>query len=428
MASIVRMPEVLANATEATIQAWLVEKGQIVAVGAPLAEVETDKAVVEFESEVAGTILDLLVDAGTQVSVGEPIAVIGAAGDSGPGPVDPLPAFVTEPVQGEPAATGSPGDRVPGDRELGANGTTRLFASPLVRRLARELGLDLTTIAGTGPGGRIVRRDVEARPRPVPAPAAPEPAAAAEPTPALSPASAPAPATTSPARSEQPFEDVPLTGMRQAIARRLTQSKSTVPHFYLTADIVLDSLLELRKRVNDGNENRISVTDLLVKAAAGAFVRVPETNASWAETAIRRYASVDLAVAVAIEGGLVTPVLRGVQHLSVGAVSAAVADLAGRARAGRLRQQELEGGCFTLSNLGMYGVKEFAAIINPPQASILAVGAARTVPVVEGGEIVVRSVMSVTLSADHRVIDGALAARWMAAFVELCENPMRILV
>ncbi len=215
--------------------------------------------------------------------------------------------------------------------------------------------------------------------------------------------------------------------MRRAIARRLTESKSTVPHFYVVADARMDALLTMRAELNGDGDAKVSVNDLLVKAAAGAFRRVPEANATWADSAIRRYESVDIAIAVAIDGGLLTPVLRGVDRLSIGGVAAASADLVDRARRGRLKQEELEGGSFSISNLGMYGVKEFTAIINPPQSAILAVGAAAPRAVVEDDRIVSRRVMTVTLSADHRVIDGAVAARWIAAFVELVEHPIRIL-
>jgi pyruvate dehydrogenase E2 component (dihydrolipoamide acetyltransferase) len=216
--------------------------------------------------------------------------------------------------------------------------------------------------------------------------------------------------------------------MRRAIARRLTESKTSVPHFYMTADCRVDALLDLRRRVNGVPGVRISVNDLVVKAVAGALIDVPEANAIWAETAIRRFETVDLAVAVAVPDGLVTPVLRGVEAMSLSQVSSATGELVARAKAGRLKQHELEGGSFSVSNLGMYGVQEFSAIINPPQAGILAVGAATQRPVVENGALAVGTVMTVTLSADHRVIDGAVAARWMAAFVQRIEEPLSILL
>ena len=436
MASIVRMPEVLANVTEAAIASWLVQKGQTVDIGAPLAEVETEKAVVEYAAEVGGTVLDLLVPEGSSVAVGDPIAVIGAPGeavDEAPQPSDDAP--VATESEGEEQAVAPEPETATEDAVSPAAGTPevlpggdagraapvageRLFASPIVRRLAKERGIDLTQIRGTGPDGRIVRRDLDRVPSAPPQPTAP-PAA---------PPAAPAAAPSAAAPSTHEYEDVPLTGMRRAIARRLTESKTTVPHFYVVADARMDALLDLRAQLNEGGDVKVSVNDLLVKASAGAFRRVPDANATWAETAVRRWSSVDIAIAVAIDGGLVTPVLRGVDRLSISGVAAASADLVDRARRGRLRQDELEGGSFSVSNLGMYGVKEFSAIINPPQSAILAIGAASPRPVVEDGQVVVRRVMTVTLSADHRVIDGALAAQWIAAFVDLVEHPMRILL
>jgi pyruvate dehydrogenase E2 component (dihydrolipoamide acetyltransferase) len=274
-----------------------------------------------------------------------------------------------------------------------------------VRRLARERGIALEQLVGTGPGGRIVRRDLEAAPAPQPK-AAPAPAAPAE----------------------GGYTDVPLTGMRRAIARRLTESKTTVPHFYVTAHCRVDKLLALRAEINQTAPRKISVNDFVLKAVAGALMRVPAANAIWLGDGIRRFDHVDLAVAVAIDGGLLTPVVRGVDSLSLVAVAASVVDLAERARAGRLQQHELEGGSFSVSNLGMYGVDEFSAILNPPQSGILAVSAAKQQPVIENGELAVGTVMTVTLSADHRVIDGAVAAEWMAAFVALIENPLGMLL
>jgi pyruvate dehydrogenase E2 component (dihydrolipoamide acetyltransferase) len=397
MATIVRMPEVLAGSTEAALQSWLVAVGDTVAVGQPLAEIETEKAMVEYAAEIDGVLVSLLVEPGESVSVGTPIGVIAAAGDE----VD-VASLLAGDVSGPPAAP------VPG---------ARLFASPLVRRMANERGLDLSTVSGSGPGGRIVRRDIDALPAQA-APAAPRVESAAPPT-SGEPAPAPAPSG---------YTDLPHAGMRRAIARRLTESKSTVPHFYLTADCRVDALLELRASVNETSARKISVNDFVVKAVAAAFVDVPEANVIWTDTATRRFDAVDLAVAVSTDGGLLTPVLRGVDSMSLSSVSAAIVDLAERARTGRLKQQELDGGSFAISNLGMYGVDEFSAILNPPQSGILAVGAAKPRPVVDGTRVTVGTVMTVTLSADHRVVDGALAARWLAAFVARIEHPLGILI
>lgn len=438
MATLIRMPEVLANSEEAAIQSWLVNLGDTVTVGVPLAEVETEKATVEYAAEAEGIVLRLLVEAGKSVAVGAPIAILGAEGEniddmlgespaapaapvvveevSAPAPVAAAPV-VAAPVVAAPVPAPVPPASVPAPgSSRGSDGTERRFVSPLVRRLAKERDLDLSQVSGTGPGGRIVRRDIEGLA------STPAPVAAAE-------VAAPAVAVAPAAPAGDPGDiDIPHTGMRKAIARRLTLSKSTVPHFYLVADCRVDALMALRATVNSSASVKVSLNDFVVKAAAGAFVDVPEANATWGETAIRRHGSVDISVAVGIEGGLVTPVLRSAHKLSLTETSRSIADLAERAREGKLRQQELEGGSFAISNLGMYGITEFSAIINPPQSAILAVGRARAIPVVNDGVIEVGTVMTVTLSADHRVLDGVLAARWLAAFVKRIENPMTILI
>jgi pyruvate dehydrogenase E2 component (dihydrolipoamide acetyltransferase) len=283
-----------------------------------------------------------------------------------------------------------------------------------VRRLARDRGIDLADVRGSGPQGRIVRRDLDDLPA---APSA-EPPAASSPTPAP-----PAPG------DEATYTDVPHTGMRRAIARRLTESTTTVPHFFVTADCRVDELLAIRSRVNETADIKVSVNDFVLKGVAAAMREVPEANAIWTDEATRRFTAVDVGVAVAVPSGLLTPVVRGIERLTLTEISAAVRDLAERAREGRLKQHELEGGSFAVSNLGMYGTREFSAIINPPHAGILAVGAAAPRPVVaEDGGIVAATVMTVTLSADHRVLDGAVAAQWLAAFVRRMENPLSLLV
>jgi len=410
MPTIVRMPEVLANTGEAVIQTWLVSEGQEIVVGDPLAEIETEKAVVEYVSEVDGIVGRLIAEAGATIAVGEPIAVVLAPGETN-ADVDAAPHGVAESPtpESELVAVGAAAPAA------AANGR-RLFATPLVRKLARERGIELERVTGTGPGGRIVRRDLERLPVAEPAPA--------EPTPAPLPVRTPA-AVASPASG---FTDVPLTPMRKAIARRLTESKSRVPHFYVTADCRVDELIALRRKVNEAATVKVSLNDFILKAVAGALVEVPDANAIWNGDSIRRYDGVDIAVAVAVEGGLLTPVLRDVHTASLSAVATQTADLARRAREGRLQQRELEGGSFSVSNLGMFGVTEFSAILNPPQSGILAVGGAVQRPVVVDGELSVGTVMTVTLSADHRVIDGAVAATWMAAFVRRVENPLTMLI
>jgi pyruvate dehydrogenase E2 component (dihydrolipoamide acetyltransferase) len=416
MATVIRMPEVLAGSEEAAIQTWLVAVGDTLTLGRPLAEIETEKANVEYAAEAEGTVLQLLVKEGVNVKVGDPILVIGAEGETVE--AAPEPAAAPEPTAASAAPVAAPAESVAASTEpaaastLAADSGGRQFVSPLVRRLARERGLDLSAVTGSGPGGRIVRRDIEgltSTPR----------AERVETSPAA-PASAPAaPAST---------VEIPHTGMRRAIARRLTESKSTVPHFYLVADCRVDRLISLRAEINETAPVKISVNDLVLKAAAAAFLDVPEANATWGETAVTRYSTVDMSVAVSIEGGLVTPVLRSVERMTLTEIATTVADLAERARAGRLKQHELEGGSFAVSNLGMYGITEFSAIINPPQSAILAVGRATPQAVVVDGALAVATVMTVTLSADHRVLDGALAAQWLAAFVNRIENPVGMLV
>ncbi|MEB0266839.1 pyruvate dehydrogenase complex dihydrolipoamide acetyltransferase [Cryobacterium sp. 10I5] len=446
MATLVRMPEVLANAAEAAIQTWLVKVGDTVAIGQPLAEIETEKAVVEYRAETEGVLARVIVPEGVPVEVGVPIGVIAAVGEAesdidaflagdtpqqaGSATPDSATPETATPAAATPAGAGPVESAPDGQAPLAAANGRRQFASPLVRRIARERALDLSRVVGSGPNGRIVRRDLDTL-KPAPAAAvasSPEPV-----TPVAAPAmSIPAVPTVGSTGTSvvdaSGFTDVPHTGMRRAIARRLTESKSTVPHFYITADCRVERLLALRSEINATSPRKISVNDFVVKAVAVALVRVPAANVIWTETATRRFEHVDLSVAVSTETGLLTPVLRGVEGLTLTNISERVADLAARARQGKLRQQELEGGSFAISNLGMFGVDQFSAILNPPQSGILAVGAAKQRPVVDGGQLSVGTVMTVTLSADHRVVDGAVAAEWMAQFVACIENPLSIII
>lgn len=457
MSTTIRMPEVLANVTEAAVQKWLVAPGDTIEVGQPFAEIETEKAVVEYTAETAGTVLELVVAEGDSVDVGAPIAVVGEAGetptvedapaapatsapggssvpDAAPAPSAPAasatpPAALAAPAapaaapaaSAPAAAASAPPSAVP------AGG--RMFVSPLVRRLAREKGISLDGVQGSGPDGRIVRKDLEA----LIASGGGQPAAATSASDAprtsapAAPAAPAASAASAPAALPEGAELVPHSRMRATIARRLTESKNQVPHFYLEAECRVDALLDLRKRINEGAASKVSVNDLVVKAVAGAFVDVPEANRTWSDEGMVRHATVDIGIAVSLDDGLVVPVVRGVEALSVSALGRSIADLAGRAREGGLRPDEMTGGSFSVSNLGMFGTRSFSAIINPPQAGILAVGAARQAPVVVDGALEVGTVMAVTLSADHRAWDGALAARWLAAFQQRIENPLTIL-
>lgn len=439
MATVVYMPEVLANVTEAAISTWSVKEGDAIAVGDTLAEVETEKAVVDFASEHQGVVAKLLVAVGDNVAVGAPIAVlrgddesdaevaiaVSALGGRAEAPTlveeAPAPAPAPKPA---PALEPAPAPSValspaPADPAPAADGE-RHFASPLARRLAREHGLQTDGIVGSGPSGRIVRRDVER--------ALAERAAA--PT--------PAPATVSNAAAQGAPVAVPSglpshtaaahTRMRKTIARRLTESKTTVPHYYVSADCRVDALLALRAEINASRETKISVNDLVLKAVAKALVAVPEANVMWTEDEMLSFDDVNLSVAIATESGLVTPVIRGAASLSLDAVAREARGFAEAARENRIRPEMLEGGTFTVSNLGMFGVPEFSAILNPPQAGILAVGAAVQQPIAQDGEVLIASVMRVTLSADHRAIDGAVAARLVKKFQELIEQPLSILV
>ena len=421
MPELLRMPEIAANTTEAVLSSWPLPENSAFARDDVIATVETAKAVVDVAAEADGVLLKVLVAPGEEVAIGEAIALIGAPGEqvadldavlaelgvgaskaAAPPVADPVDVPETAPSD-EPAPT----QKVTAEASPAAasNGQDRVFASPIARRLAREAGLSVDVLTGTGPNGRILRRDVEA------AQAAQAPA-----SPARTTAAAPA-----------AWTDVPHTRLRRLVAARLTESKQTAPHFYLRATARVDRLLALRGEVNEGGQVRVSVNDLVVKAVAHAHQQVPELNVAWGEDAVRSYSSVDVAVAVATDIGLLTPVLRSVEQMTVSAVAAAMKDVVARAGAGRLHQHELEGGSITVTNLGMYGTEEFAAIINPPQAAILAVGAAREEPVVVDGELQVGQVMRLTLSVDHRPVDGVAAARWMRVLVDLLEHPARIL-
>ena len=414
MASVVRMPSVLAGATEAAIASWLVAPGDTVAVGDPLAEIETEKAIIEYGAEESGVVGRIVLAAGEVGEIGAPIAVLVKDGETD--------ADIDAALGGQAPAAPPPSQRLALRRSPDAGqatqaaSQTRIFASPIVRKMAREKGIALAAIAGTGPNGRIVRRDLErladqrlrtAGEARQPDQAAPQPAAA---------------------QASAAGTLIPHTPIRRAIARRLTESKATTPHFYLTTECVVDELLGLRKRINETAPVKVSVNDFVIMAAAAAFRDVPEANVTWSDEGLVAHASVDVSIAVATDGGLVTPVLRGVEAKRLSVIAAEAQSLAQRARDRRLLQHELEGGVFSISNLGMYGTLEFSAIINPPQSGILAVGAAKPQAVVVDGTVTVANVMRCTLSVDHRAIDGALAARWLAAFTTRIQDPLGMII
>ena len=410
------MPALSPTMTEGTLARWLKGEGDAVEPGDIVAEVETDKATMEIEAVDEGVLGRILVAEGTEgVEINTPIAVLVGEGESA--------ADIAE-----PAAFAAPAEAPAAAPAPGGNGASpapkpgeRIFASPLARRMAAQAGLELASLSGSGPRGRIVKRDIEAALAKAPAAPAPEPAAAPSP---------PAPrASEAPPAPESGTVAVPNTGMRKTIARRLAESKQTIPHFYLTVDCDIDALLKTRKELNERSDAyRLSVNDFVVKAAALALRKTPEANASWTDAATLRYERVDVAVAVAVEGGLVTPVVRDADNKGLAEISAEMADFAARARDGKLKPEEYRGGGFSVSNLGMYGIREFAAVISPPQAGILAIGAGEKRPAVKDGALAIATMMSCTLSGDHRVIDGAIGARFLAAFKGLVEDPLTMLL
>ena len=459
------MPALSPTMEEGTLAKWMVKEGDAVSAGDLIAEIETDKATMEFEAVDEGTIGQILVAEGSEgVKVNAPIAVLldegEAAGDidaaaAPAGGLGAAPAGPSDPTA--PAAGHGSGatDATPADGKTAApaagidTGGTRIFASPLARRIARDRGLDLAAVKGTGPRGRIVKADVEAHrtdaaAAPVDAPTATPKAAAPAATDAPAPGDAPAPAPAAAAMPQGPsaeqvrkmyegreVTEVTLDGMRRTVAARLTEAKQTIPHFYLRRDIRLDALLKFRADLNAQLEARgvkLSVNDFIIKAGALALQQVPDANAVWAGDRILRLTPSDVAVAVAVEGGLFTPVIQDAHVKTLSAISSQMKDLAARARDRKLAPHEYVGGSFAVSNLGMFGIENFDAVINPPHGSILAVGAGVKKPVVGAdGELTGATIMSVTLSVDHRVIDGALGAQFLQSLVDNLENPIAML-
>ncbi len=424
MAVEILMPALSPTMEEGTLAKWLVKEGDTVKSGQIIAEIETDKATMEFEAVDEGVMGRILIAEGTSgVKVNTAIAVLIEEGGSAE--VAPAKAAaVAAPAAAAPVVASVAAPAAP--KVAGA----RVFASPLARRIAAEKGLDLGAVKGSGPHGRIVRSDVEGAKAVVAAvvaaPAAAVAAVAAAPTMAAGPSTEAVMKTY----ADRPFTEVKLDGMRKIIAARLTEAKQTVPHFYLRRDIELDALMAFRAQLNTQLETRgvkLSVNDFIIKACALALQQVPEANAVWAGDRVLQFKKSDVAVAVAIEGGLFTPVLRDAENKSLSALSSEMKDLAKRARDRKLAPQEYQGGSFAISNLGMFGIDNFDAIINPPHAAILAVGAGVAKAIVKNGAIVVGTVMSVTLSVDHRVIDGAVGAKLMTAIKDNLENPMAML-
>ena len=438
------MPALSPTMTEGNVASWLKSEGDQVAAGDILCEIETDKATMEVEATDEGTLGRIVVPAGTEgVAVNAVIGLILEEGEDAsaldgveiatPAVAAPAAAPAEPAVESAPAASAAPAPQAtaPVAPSPGGNGATppaparepgaRIFASPLARRMAKQAGLALEAIAGTGPNGRIVKADIEAAIA----------AAAAAPAAAVAASAAAAAPAAVPAHAPAAYRDAPASTMRKVIAQRLQEAKREVPHFYLTVDCAVDALLETRAQLNERSDAyNLSVNDFVIRAAALALRKVPAANASWVDGALRQYESADISVAVAIEDGLVTPIVRNADGKGLAEISAEVRELAGRARAKPmgLAPEEYQGGTFSVSNLGMYGIKEFAAIINPPQSMILAVGTAEQRPVVKDGALAVATMMTCTLSVDHRVVDGALGATFLQAFKGLIEDPLTMLL
>ncbi len=433
MSKTIQMPALSPTMEEGTLAKWLVKEGDKVSSGDLLAEIETDKATMEFEAVDEGTVAKILVSEGAEgVKVGTVIAIIAEEGEdvaaaAASGGAAPAPKADAVPAKAEAAAPAAKADPVPAKAAAPAAAPAegRVKASPLARRLAEAKGVDLAAVAGSGPNGRIVKADLDG------AAAAPAKAAApaAAPT-AAAPAAAPAPVAAAAQDFGIPHEVIKLNGMRKTIARRLTESKQQVPHIYLTVDIQLDKLLKLRGELNAGLSGRgvkLSVNDLLIKALGVALMQVPECNVQFAGDQMLQFKRADISVAVSIPGGLITPIVTGADIKGVAAISNEMKDLADRAKAGKLQPSEYQGGTASLSNMGMFGIKQFEAVINPPQGMIMAIGAGEKRPFVVDDSLQIATVMSATGSFDHRAIDGADGARLMKAFRELIENPLGML-
>ncbi len=414
----VLMPALSPTMTDGTLARWLKNAGDPVSAGDIIAEIETDKATMEVEAVDEGTFGRALVEEGSEgVAVNAPIALLLGEGedaaelDKFEAPQQPASVAPENPPTPE-VATASVTATVakqPAQKPVVASGG-RIFASPLARRLAADQSIDLAQVTGSGPHGRIVKIDIENF--------VPSAAAGGNAAPVFS--------------GDAPFDLVPHTNMRKVIAQRLSQSKQTVPHFYLTVDMEIDRLLEARKQINasladDGMGAKISVNDFVIMASAKALIAVPAANASWSDDGLRQYTRSDISVAVAIEGGLITPVIRGANAKSLSAISSEMKQLGAKAKDGKLQPEDYQGGTFSISNLGMYGIREFAAVINPPQGCILAVGAGEQRPVVREGTLGIATVMTCTLSVDHRAVDGAVGSEFLVAFKKYMENPLAML-
>lgn len=445
MATKVIMPKLSPTMEEGQIARWLKKEGDKVAMGEPLAEIDTDKATMEMQALANGVLRKIIIGDGQSAPLGEPIAIIGEADEdissllseapaaapapaqqapSAPEPPPPAPAAAeppAQPAQAQAAAAGSASNgrqtaTAPAPASSAPSG--RLIVSPLAARMAAESGLDLRSVQGSGPNGRIIKKDIEAalsQPKAAPAPQRyPRPVEPGQPAPVAA-ASA--------------YRDEPATQIRQTIAKRLVTSLGPVPHFFLTTEIEMDRAAEMRRGINALDPDlKISINDIIIKVTAAALMHHPEVNASFQDKFVRYYEHADIGVAVAIEDGLITPVVRAADQKSLSQIAAEVRELAERARSKRLKPEEYTGATFSISNLGMFGIDEFTAVINPPEGAILAIGAMTPKPVVRDNEIVIRQIMRVTMSCDHRVIDGATGAKFLQTFKKILENPLYLVV
>ena len=435
MATNILMPALSPTMTEGTLARWLKKEGEAVKAGDVIAEIETDKATMEVEAVDEGILGKILVADGTaNVKVNAPIAILiedGESAEAAPPPPAKIAPAVSDAPKLAPVETASGGPAPVHANGHDTSENARIAASPLARRMAKQSGIDLASLKGSGPNGRIVRADIEAaagKPQPAAQAAAPQPTAAQ----AAAPTPPPAPKPAAPITA--PHTLVPNTTMRKVISRRLLESHQGVPFFFVTLDLEIDAMLKLRADLNakspkDGkNAFKLSVNDLVIKAAAATLRRVPELNASYTEDAIALYDDVDISVAVSLPTGLITPIVRNADRKGLATISNEMKDLGARAKSGKLKPEEFQGGTFSISNLGMFGTKQFTAIINPPQAAILAVGAGDQRPVVKNGALAIATVMTCTLSVDHRVADGVLGAQWMAEFKKLIEDPLSLML
>ena len=431
MATNILMPALSPTMTEGTLTRWLKKEGDTIKAGDVIAEIETDKATMEVEAVDEGVLGKILIADGTEgVKVNAPIAILVDAGEAVPASA---PSVAAPQAQATPAAAPMPPPpATPAPAPVGGNGhdavAGRIFASPLARRMAAQAGIDLAGLTGTGPNGRIVRADIEAAQKR----AAPPPVSTPATAPVVAPAPAPAPRA---AAIAAPHKLIPHSSIRKVIARRLTEAKSTIPHFYVSMDVELDALIEIMDKLNGKSPPRespdwyfITINDFVIKAVALTLRQHPQVNAAWTDDGMALFDDVDVSVAVAIPDGLITPIVRKADQKGLLTISREMKDLAARARAGKLKPDEFQGGGFSISNMGMFGVSEFSAIINPPQAAIMAVATGAKRPVVKNDQLAIATVMTVTLSVDHRVVDGALGATFLRTFKRTIEDPLSLML